>query len=349
MARVSRTSRTVGILLSAALVIAVCSGFAPNELASDDPRNKTFDLNIDPHRVVGYETCSKCHAAEIESWKKTPHYETFLTLHRNPEAKKIADKLGLQSFKSDSRCIQCHYTMQDQQGHLEAISGISCESCHGGAKEWVNVHYDYGGANVTREQETPDHRLQRLRNSISGGMRNPINVYLLAQSCYRCHTVPDEELVNVGGHKAGSLDFEIVSWSQGLVRHNFVRSNGQTNEPSSPDRLRQMFVAGLIADLEFSLRSTAKATVKADYGVTSAKRAKRAADRLKSAQEKLQHPLLQEVLAVFDGIKLKINNRESLEVAADQINKLGIKFAATVPGKDLAAIDAYIPKSDRWK
>ena len=349
MARVSRTSRTVGVLLSAAFVVVVCSGFAPNELPSDDPRNKTFDLNIDPHKVVGYETCSKCHAAEIESWKKTPHYETFLTLHRNPEAKKIADKLGLKSFKSDSRCIPCHYTMQDQQGHLEAISGISCESCHGGAKDWVNVHYDYGGANVTREQETPDHRLLRLRNSISGGMRNPINVYLLAQSCYRCHTVPDEELVNVGGHKAGSLDFEIVSWSQGLVRHNFVRSNGQTNEPSSPDRLRQMFVAGLIADLEFTLRSTAKATTKADYGVTSAKRAKRAADRLKSAQEKLQHPLLQEVLAVFDGVKLKINNRESLEGAADQINKLGIKFAATVPGKDLAPIDAYIPKSDRWK
>jgi hypothetical protein len=349
MARISRSSRSMGVFVSAAIIVVVCSGFAVNELGSQDPRNISYDLNIDPHKVVGYETCSKCHAAEIETWKKTPHYETFLTLHRNPEAKTIADKLGLKSFKSDSRCIQCHYTMQDQGGHLEAISGISCESCHGGAKDWVNVHYDYGGANVTREQETPEHRLQRLRNAIGGGMRNPINVYLLAQSCYRCHTVPDEELVNVGGHKAGSLDFEIVAWSQGLVRHNFVRSNGQTNDPSSPDRLRQMFVAGLIADLEFSLRSTAKATQKAEFGITSAKRAKRAADRLRSAQEKLQQPILQEVLAVFDGVKLKINNQESLEEAASKINKLGIKFAATVAGKDLTAIDSYIPKQDRWK
>jgi predicted TIM-barrel fold metal-dependent hydrolase len=110
-----------------------------------------------------------------------------------------------------------------------------------------------------------------------------------------------------------------------------------------------MFVAGLIADLEFSLRSTAKATQKAEFGVTSAKRAKRAADRLRSAQEKLQQPILQEVLAIFEGVKLKINNQESLEQAANNINKLGIKFAATVPGKDLAAIEGYIPKPDRWK
>ena len=60
-------------------------------------------------------------------------------------------------------------------------------------------------------------------------MRNPVNVYLLAQSCYRCHTVPDERLVNVGGHHAGSLDFELVSWSQGTVRHNFVRTDGKVN------------------------------------------------------------------------------------------------------------------------
>ena len=101
-------------------------------------------------------------------------------------------------------------------------------------------------------------------------MRNPINVYMLAQSCYRCHTVPDERLVNVGGHNVGSMDFEIVAWSQGTVRHNFLRSDGQSNEPSSPERLRQMFVAGMIADLEFSVRATAAATEKATFGVNAA-------------------------------------------------------------------------------
>ncbi|MEM8733318.1 MAG: cytochrome c family protein, partial [Planctomycetota bacterium] len=204
-------------------------GMAPNEQTAD-PRNGDQAVHLNPHEVLGYESCEKCHASEVAVWKKTPHHQTFLTLHRRPEAKQIADRMGIASFKSDSSCIRCHYTMQSDHSDMEAISGISCESCHGAAKNWVDVHNDYGGA--TRETESPEHRVARLRQSIGGGMRNPINVYLVAQSCYRCHTVPDEKLVNVGGHKPGSLDFEIVSWSQGSIRHNFVRTNGTTNDPS---------------------------------------------------------------------------------------------------------------------
>jgi hypothetical protein len=180
-------------------------------------------------------------------------------------------------------------------------------------------------------------------------MRNPINVYMVAQSCYRCHTVPDERLVNVGGHKAGSLDFEIVAWSQGMVRHNFVRTNGASNDPSSPERLRQMFVAGMIADLEFSLRATAAATEKANFGITSAQRASRAAKRLAAAQGKLNQPLLADILAVFQSVQLKLNNREQLTEAADSIAALGVRFAATVPGSQLEAMDKFIPGQDRWK
>ncbi|MEZ6136117.1 MAG: cytochrome c family protein [Pirellulaceae bacterium] len=314
-----------------------------------DPRNAKADVHLNPHEVVGYQDCQKCHAAEISVWKQTPHHSTFMTLHRNPEAKQIADRMGISSFKQDSACISCHYTMKAEATGLEAISGISCESCHGAAKKWIDVHNDYGGPGVTREAETPTHRVERLKNSIAGGMRNPINVYLVAQSCYRCHTVPNERLVNVGGHKAGSMDFEIVSWSQGMVRHNFVRSNGTTNDPSSQERLRQMFVAGMIADLEFSLRSTAAATEKAEFGLNSAKRADRAAKRLAAAQSKLNQPLLDEILAVYKSVQLKLNNRQQLSEAADNINSLGIRFAATVDGKQLAAIEPFIPKQDRWK
>ena len=60
-------------------------------------------------------------------------------------------------------------------------------------------------------------------------MNNPHNIYLIARQCYDCHTVPNERLVNVGGHLAGSQDFELVAWSQGMVRHNFLRTGGTTN------------------------------------------------------------------------------------------------------------------------
>lgn len=324
--------------------------FVKRDTGDADPRNTALEVHLDPHQVVGYENCQKCHAAEVSVWKQTPHYSTFLTLHRQPEAKKIAERMGISSFKHDSECIKCHYTVQSEpSGELAAISGVSCESCHGAARDWVELHNDYGGPGASRHSESREHKIARLRESIAAGMRNPRNVYLLAQSCYRCHTVPSERLVNVGGHTAGSLDFEIVAWSQGTVRHNFVRSDGKTNDPSSRERLRKLFVAGMIADLEFSLRATAVATEKATFGVTSAKRAARAAKRLAAAQEQLQQPLLDEVLQVFDGIQLRLNNQQELTQAADSIHKLGIQFAAQVSGTALEPIDRYIPPPERWK
>lgn len=328
------------------LWLGLSVGMAPL-ITESDPRNSELTVHVNPHQVLGFQNCEKCHAAEVQVWKQTPHHQTFMSLHRNPEAKKIASRLGISSFKTDSECIKCHYTMQADDSGMEAISGISCESCHGAAQNWVEHHNDYGG--MTRDTETPAHRIDRLRKSIAGGMRNPLNVYLVAQSCYRCHTVPNERLVNVGGHKAGSLDFEIVSWSQGSVRHNFVRSNGNTNDPSSRDRLRQMFIAGMIADLEFSLRATAAATEKAEFGLTSAKRASRAAKRLAAAQKKVKQPLLNDILAVYKSVTLKLKNEQQLTEAADSINRLGIRFAATVPGSELTAIDAFVPPESRWK
>lgn len=317
--------------------------------ALTDPRDQQIEIPQNPSLVVGAEQCAKCHAAEINVWKQTPHHETFLTLHRKPQAQEIAQKLGIASFKHDSACVKCHYSMQEQPSGLEPIAGVSCESCHGPAKNWLEMHHDYGGPGIQREQEPPAHRHQRLVSSISAGMRNPENVYLVAQSCYRCHTVPDEKLVNVGGHAAGSLNFELVAWSQGSVRHNFVRSNGQTNAPSAKERTRVMFLSGMIADLEFSLRATAEATVKETYGLTSAGRAARAAKRLAAAQNKVHQPILDEVLKAFEGIELKLNNRQQLSAAADAIAELGIRFAATVDGTKLEAIDPFLPRADQWK
>jgi hypothetical protein len=101
-----------------------------------------------------------------------------------------------------------------------------------------------------------------MHRAIAAGMNNPANLYLVARQCLACHTSPNERLVNVGGHPTGSPDFELVAWSQGMVRHNFVRSEGRTNEASSRERLRMMFVVGVMADLEASLRATAAATEK---------------------------------------------------------------------------------------
>ncbi|MFY7874420.1 MAG: cytochrome c family protein, partial [Pirellula sp.] len=119
------------------VVISLAVGMSPNTSNKVDPRDANWQVAIDPHKVIGYQSCEKCHASEVQAWKRTPHHETFLTLHRKPEAQQIANKLGISDFKSESNCIQCHYTMDQIDNRLEAIAGVSCESCHGSAQDWV--------------------------------------------------------------------------------------------------------------------------------------------------------------------------------------------------------------------
>lgn len=307
----------------------------------------------EPSCVLGNDACIKCHAAEQAVWASTPHARTFDQLHRRVEARQIAARLGIASIKHSGRCTGCHYTEQadpaDAGQRAGVIAGVSCESCHGAARDWLDVHHDYGGPGITRQSETSEHRRWRIAESVRLGMRNPRNVYAIAQSCYRCHTAPDEELVNVGGHSVGSQTFEFVSWSQGTIHHNFTPGDGQAIRPSSPQRLRVMFVAGVIAETEASLRAVAGATVKARYGVTVAKRAARAGTRLKSLADKLPDKRLRQAAEVFDSVELKLNHAEQLTASADELARIGLDFADSPPSSGLEVLDEYIPPRSSWK
>jgi hypothetical protein len=292
--------------------------------------------------------CAKCHPQEVQSWLKTPHYAAFETLHRSPEAKEIARRLELKSIKRNDTCVQCHYTPQMEDNRLRVVAGVSCESCHGAARDWVALHADYGGS-ATRETESPDHRQERITASVAAGMNNPDNVYLLAKQCLNCHTVPHEELVNVGGHRAGSPDFELVSWSQGMVRHNFVTSGGTANRPSGQERLRVMFVVGVMADLEYSLRATAVAREKATYGITCAQRAVLMKRRLAELARLTGHPRLQQALDAVSTVELKLNNSAALLAAADQIADEAFRFADETDGSELSAIDPLLPDPGTYR
>lgn len=297
----------------------------------------------DPTKVLSAERCSSCHAGEFTTWKQTPHAMTFEQLHQKPEAKAIAERMGFSSVKRGGLCLECHYTVQAQGDKLKPIAGISCESCHGASADWITLHNDYGGPGATREAESAAHAKQRLDQSIAAGMRNPNNLYLVAQSCYGCHSIRREDLINHGGHQPASSDFELVAWSQGRVRHNFLRTNNTSNAPSSIERLRVMYVVGVLADLEYSTRATAVATTVGTYGVTSAQRAADRALKLKAIQDLLQDPILQEVMLTFAQADLVTNNATQLESIADRIRDLGIEFAERRDGTTMSAIDGWLP------
>ena len=306
-------------------------------------------VQCDPEKVVTAAQCAKCHNSEVSVWKTTPHFQTYEQLSRNPKAKQICQNLGLRSVKRSDVCIDCHFTKQSIDGNVKPVSGISCESCHGAAEDWISVHSDFGGPTTTKDMETPEHAVERYQTSMELGMRNTRDLYLIASSCFNCHTVPNENLVNTGGHVAGTSDFELVSWSQGKVRHNFLRSDGATNAPASAARLRVMFVVGMIADLEYSTRATAKATSHSTYGVTVAQRAASVAQRLFELQQKINDPHVQQVLEAFAQVELRTNNEAALTATADQIQAAGRRFAAANDGSQLAAIDALLPPPEQYR
>ncbi len=291
---------------------------------------------LDPAKVVGSQKCGECHKYELEAWKGTPHFATFDSMHRSPAGQKIAGALGIKRIKSESLCLTCHYTVQMKGGAAEPISGVSCESCHGAAADWVNIHND---KKLSKEE--------RRTKSAAAGMIRPDDLAAVAANCYQCHLVPNEKLVNTGGHAAGSAGFELVAWSQGMVRHNFLTSDGsegKVNKEDDQNRLRMIFATGAILDLEYSLRGVASATEKATYGITMAQRANALRKKVAAIQQAAPTDEMAQILTVANGAALKLNNKAPLEEAADKVAELGKKFSASETGDKLAGLDPMLPK-----
>ena len=302
---------------------------------------------IDAKLVIGPSACAECHKKEAAIWQHTHHYKTFHSLPHDKDAKPIAEKMGVKRLKSDSLCMNCHFTVQEKDGKLEAISGISCESCHGAAKNWNKVHANFSGKK--EGQETKAEIAARWAKSVAAGMIRPSMTYRIAENCFTCHVVPQEKLVNVGGHTAGS-QFELVTWSQGEVRHNTWYNKGASNRQDKPARLRMLFLVGRIAELEVSLIGVSKATVKADYAVKMAVRADKARKVVALLAKLLpEAPELNQIAAIGQAAQLKLNNEAQLVAAADKVAQLGLKFSNSYDGSKFAAIDKYIPGPDKYK
>ncbi|WP_321341366.1 cytochrome c family protein [Breoghania sp.] len=301
----------------------------------------------DPALVVGPNECAECHKKETSIWQKTHHFSTFRDLPRTKEATEIAEKMGIRRIKSDSACLNCHFTEKLEDGKPEPIAGIACESCHGSGKDWYKVHSGFSGKK--EGQETPDEIKARWAKSEAAGMIRPSMIYTLARNCFSCHLVPDEKLVNVGGHAAGSA-FELVAWSQGEIRHNTWYNKGASNPAASTERQRMLFIVGRIAELETALIGVSKATTKADYALKMATRANNARKVMASLAKLLPDaPELMEIAQIGAKAGLKLNNEAELKDAAGKISVLGLKFANAYDGKAFAAVDKYLPAPDKYK
>lgn len=296
----------------------------------------------DPERMVTAEKCGECHLATFDVWQETPHAKSFKTLHRQPLAATIAKKMGFRLIKRQSFCYSCHYTAVVSGDTLKVVSGVSCESCHGGARDWMDLHNDYGeGRN--HANETSEHRRQRVDMSRKEGMRRPSDLYPVVANCFGCHTVPNEDLINIGGHTSGSSAFEFVEWSQGKLRHNFLDSlrqgTGSTNAQRSPARLRVMYVVGRSLDLEYSIRGMAEAKNEGVYAKAMSRRIRSATSELRAITRSAEIPEIDKMIDVVKGVRMAPGNKQSLLQAADRIGELNRGFLDNHDGSRLAGLD----------
>jgi hypothetical protein len=110
-----------------------------------------------------------------------------------------------------------------------------------------------------------------------------------------------------------------------------------------------MYVVGLLADLEASLRATSAATSTGTYGTTTAARAANIKQRLWQVQRVINNPQLAAALAPLAKLELRIGNSQAMTAAADAVGAAANEFATTVDGTMIAAIDQFLPAPTQYR
>ena len=150
--------------------------------------------------ALGYNSCagSECHTknGEIDWLTRQPggkeHKASFNSL-KNAAAKseKYAKAVGLAKFDEPTgMCVKCHATYAPTATPM--LDGVTCESCHGPAKNWRTFH-----------SQNP----QDYAGSVQRGMRNlkgrPAAWVPVCKDCHVLDKRPEYAALLEEGHPAG--------------------------------------------------------------------------------------------------------------------------------------------------
>jgi Cytochrome c554 and c-prime len=173
-------------------------------------------------KFLGAASCanSSCHGGGgqnqnqflVWSLKDFHSQRPFATL-ATARAKQIADALQIKDATADARCTVCHAPLHEVPENLRGENfkiseGVSCESCHGPAENWLRSHtrHDY-----TRADRT------------AAGMRDLQNLYVRANTCVACHQNVDSNILKAGHPE---LIFELDGQSVAEPKHWSAEKNG---------------------------------------------------------------------------------------------------------------------------
>lgn len=328
-----------------------------------DAADPKLPASHDASKIMGAMSCKKCHESEYASWTQTVHFKNHARI-ASDAGKQYAAKAG----GTDS-CKSCHSTPHTDTAKFAGTAGVSCESCHtpaGGADGWFDLHSNYGGKDLKREQESPEHLKQRMAACDATSMIRAASVYDLAKNCYSCHIVGDEKILQ-SGHKPGHSDFDLIPWMQGEVRHNFqVDQKTNAESPSllkardgiaAKQRKRVLLVVGKIVELETCLENLAAVApdnLKEGYAGRKGW-AGRAEDAFEYLEEDIGEAVKNEhISAAIDAVKRlklgrKFEDQAGAKAAAANLAAAAQAFVANSGSADLSALDELVEDLDKAK
>ncbi len=206
----------------------------------------------------GFRKCDECHEAEVGVWKETKHFKSFNEVHKKEDAAKILAAVGGEkNMRQNATCVTCHYTetKTSETSKPQIATGPSCESCHGASSSWREIHNNYGEGIKEASKEAPANKVKRISEATKAGMIWPSMTYDVASNCMQCHGLAQSKIAGdilekmiEAGHP-GESEFELVKYSQGVVRHRFYPPNVNTNAEMTPPELARMFIVGKAAQL----------------------------------------------------------------------------------------------------
>ena len=175
-----------------------------------------------PVKFLGANSCasSSCHGGgganqnQFLVWSlKDFHSQRPPATLVTARAKQIADALDIKDPTADARCTVCHAPLHEVPENLRGDNfkiseGVSCESCHGTAENWLRAH--------TRHDWT---RADRT----AAGMRDLQNLYVRANVCVACHQNVDTDILTAGHPE---LIFELDGQSVTEPKHWSAEKNG---------------------------------------------------------------------------------------------------------------------------
>lgn len=207
-------------------------------------------------RGVGSCAASNCHGgdpavgivgAEYSVWvQHDKHAEAYSVLLNN-ESKRMAELLGLkQGAHNAPLCLNCHSPQRfepvtaGEKPDRFLLDGVGCESCHGGAGNWLAAH-------VRWTDSTP------LNEKLETGFVDTDDLWTRAQMCADCHVGAPGRDVNHDLYAAGHprLFFELSAFMANMPIHWDVSADRKRADWSErPGIEASLWALGQIATAE---------------------------------------------------------------------------------------------------